>query len=105
MTNKVKVWVPLGDCHGCKDADRIMREMQESSYKASTIAIRKIISQADHMDKLVDERDKWEDLASRLAGSVGELLGVDVGEHSSAHCPVLSAISHIEREIANDIGK
>lgn len=38
--------------------------------------------------KLIGERDYWEEKATRLAESIGEAVGFDVGEHSSANCPV-----------------
>ena len=39
----------------------------------------------------IGNRDHWEERATDLAIAVGEHLGVDVGEHSSANCPVQSA--------------
>jgi len=43
----------------------------------------------------IENRDHWEEKATNLAESIGELLGVDVGEHSSANCPVMSAMDAI----------
>ena len=39
----------------------------------------------------IDNRDAWEERATSLAGSVGEYFGADIGEHSSANCPIKNA--------------
>jgi len=44
----------------------------------------------------IKQRDYWAENATKLAGLVGEHLGIDVGEHSSANCPVLRAIEALE---------
>lgn len=41
--------------------------------------------------ELIRERDCWEEKATALADAVGEYFGVDVGEHSSANCPIEEA--------------
>lgn len=40
----------------------------------------------------IDNRDRWEEWATKLAEAVGKHLGEDVGEHSSASCPVEAAL-------------
>ena len=46
-------------------------------------------------DKLIEQRDHWEEKATELAGDIGSVLGFDVGEHSSANCPVQTAIDGV----------
>ncbi len=57
------------------------------------------------IEKLVDERDYWEEKATELADNVGNLLGFDFGEHSSANCPVQSAIEAISAMKSQNIVK
>ncbi|MCA8026528.1 hypothetical protein [Burkholderia cepacia] len=44
------------------------------------------------LSETIDERDQMEEAGTRLANAVGEFLGVDVGEWSSANNPILVAI-------------
>jgi hypothetical protein len=39
----------------------------------------------------LENRDRWEERASKLAYAVGEYFGESVGEHSSANCPIKNA--------------
>ena len=39
----------------------------------------------------IENRDHWEERASKLAYAVGEYFGESVGEHSSANCPINNA--------------
>jgi hypothetical protein len=48
------------------------------------------------LDEAMRERDEAEEVGTRLAGKVGEYLDVDVGEHSSANDPRLTAIEALE---------
>ncbi|MGP9834254.1 hypothetical protein [Marinobacter sp. NSM] len=54
-------------------------------------------AQQDPDLQLIHERDHWEEKATELAEDVGKLLGVEVGEHSSANCPVQNAIDAVFR--------
>lgn len=45
--------------------------------------------------QLIEQRDHWEEKATELAETVGSHFGFDVGEHSSANCPVRAAIDQI----------
>ena len=47
-------------------------------------------------EKMITDRDYWEELATELAEAVGKHLGVDVGEHSSSNCPVRRALWEIK---------
>lgn len=57
--------------------------------------LRKLQAQVDDLDTAVCEeienRDRWEEKASKLAYAVGEYFGESVGEHSSANCPIKKA--------------
>lgn len=49
----------------------------------------------NELESTIDARDRWEERATELANDVGTLLNVDVGEHSSANCPVQNAINAV----------
>ena len=51
-------------------------------------------SEREHT-KTIEDRDHWHDKATELANDVGNMLGFDVGEHSSSNCPVQSAIDGV----------
>lgn len=51
------------------------------------------------VDKILSQRDEWEERATDLAEKVGTFLGVDVGEHSSANCPIASAMEALDEAI------
>ncbi|KVT86313.1 hypothetical protein WT25_11205 [Burkholderia territorii] len=48
------------------------------------------------LSETIDERDRAEEDGTRLAEAVGEFLGVDVGEWSSANNPILTAIHELQ---------
>jgi len=48
----------------------------------------------DHEDT-IGQRDYWESKATELANDIGKALGFEVGEHSSANCPVQNAIDGV----------
>lgn len=47
------------------------------------------------IDQILRERDHWQDKATELATDIGEALGFEVGEHTSANCPVQEAIDGV----------
>ncbi len=49
----------------------------------------------NELESLVSDRDNWEEKATELANDVAAVLGVDVGEHTSANCPVQNAIDAV----------
>lgn len=61
--------------------------------------------------QVIDQRDRYHEVADELAGSIAALLGVEIGEHSSANSPWQNAIdaaaSHAQLTPppAIDIGK
>jgi hypothetical protein len=55
-----------------------------------------MFTEAD-IDKILQQRDHWEEKATELANDIGEALGFDVGEHSSMNCPVQEAIDNVYR--------
>ena len=46
----------------------------------------------------IANRDNWEEKATELANAVGEFLNIDVGEHSSANCPVVTALTALNEK-------
>ncbi|MFP3475016.1 hypothetical protein SB780_09055 [Burkholderia sp. SIMBA_057] len=48
------------------------------------------------LSRTIEERDQAEEVGTRLANTVGEFLGVDVGEWSNANSPILAAIEALE---------
>ncbi|MFM9271406.1 hypothetical protein ACJ7V3_14300 [Halomonas elongata] len=50
---------------------------------------------ADHHNTM-EQRDRAEEMADRLAAAIMRITGRDIGEHSSAHCPWLTAEEHAE---------
>ncbi|VWC53833.1 hypothetical protein BLA9940_02106 [Burkholderia aenigmatica] len=48
------------------------------------------------LSETIDERDRAEEDGTRLAEAVGEFLGVDVGEWSSANNPILTAVHELK---------
>lgn len=55
----------------------------------------KIIKLDKDFDQALQERDYWEGKATELAESVGNALGIDVGEHTNLNCPVQNAIDGV----------
>lgn len=47
------------------------------------------------LEGIIDARDHWEERATELANDVGNLLGLDMGEHSSSNCPVRNALDAV----------
>lgn len=47
-------------------------------------------------DQILKERDHAEAMADRLAASIAELTGEDIGEHSSGNCPWTAALEAAE---------
>ncbi|WP_286068846.1 hypothetical protein [Stenotrophomonas sp. 57] len=45
---------------------------------------------------VIDERDRYHEMADDLAGHIATITGVDIGEHSSANCPWRNAIEAAE---------
>lgn len=55
--------------------------------------------------QVIEQRDYWEEKATELAEDVGKHFGFEVGEHSSANCPVQTAIDQMgEIEAARSQG-
>lgn len=49
------------------------------------------------LENTINERDAWETKATELANDIGSLLNIDVGEHSSANCPVQNALNAVHQ--------
>lgn len=78
------------------DIDQLakMSEVDIASWIRSNTDKFSLISDSE-LESTIDDRDHWEERATELANDVGTLLNVDVGEHSSANCPVQNAINSV----------
>ena len=88
-----------GKCPNCKleNASDIEGEWREISLCPNVG-----LNNDDEITEIIIERDKWEDRATELAELVGKHLGIDVGEHSSANCPVGIAIEALTLRLYTD---
>ncbi|CCO44197.1 hypothetical protein VIBNISOn1_1050023 [Vibrio nigripulchritudo SOn1] len=77
------------------DAKGITVAEYEGAINAAFLMLEQAESRINSLDKSVceeiDNRDKWEERASKLAYAVGEYFDESVGEHSSANCPINNA--------------
>ncbi|WP_459061821.1 hypothetical protein [Stenotrophomonas sp. PSU-St15] len=48
------------------------------------------------LEGVIDQRDRYHEVADDLAGHIAAITGVDIGEHSSANCPWQNAIEAAE---------
>lgn len=48
------------------------------------------------LEGVIDQRDRYHEIADDLAGHIAAITGVDIGEHSSANCPWQNAIEAAE---------
>lgn len=48
------------------------------------------------LSETIDQRDRYHEMADELAGHIARIIGVDIGEHSSANCPWQNAIEAAE---------
>ncbi|VWB16449.1 hypothetical protein BLA14095_00481 [Burkholderia lata] len=75
---------------------------EQAELEAVIADVQPLLAQAADSDteralsETIDERDQMEEIGTRLADAVGEFLGVDVGEWSSANNPILAAIEALE---------
>ena len=49
----------------------------------------------DDLDRCIIERDHWEKKSTELANDVAKTLDFNIGEHTSANCPVQNAIDEL----------
>ncbi|WP_063897382.1 hypothetical protein [Burkholderia ubonensis] len=73
-----------------KAVDAVLARAQNANKTVTEEATERALTQA------IDERDQAEEAGTRLAEAVGEFLGVDVGEWSSANNPILTAINELQ---------
>ena len=75
------------------DVDDIVNT--RANLQSATETIVKLVKRTESLDKAVGEeienRDIWEDKATKLADSVGVYFSESVGEHSSGNCPINNA--------------
>ncbi|MBH1617868.1 hypothetical protein I5U23_08020 [Stenotrophomonas maltophilia] len=48
------------------------------------------------LGEVIDQRDRYHEVADELAARIAAITGVDIGEHSSANCPWQNAIEAAE---------
>lgn len=48
------------------------------------------------LEGVIDQRDRYHEVADELAGHIAAITGVDIGEHSSSNCPWQNAIEAAE---------
>lgn len=105
MVDKVKMAaLYIGARYKCEGLPATAEEAEEwlpptwVMYYA-TVMQDKIAKLEDALTEEIGNRDKWEEKATRLAESVGECFDLDVGEHSSANCPIRTATEILENHI------
>lgn len=77
--------------HGYLDTDGARVEIKEAIQ-----ALQSLEGEAEkEAEELIIQRDYWEEKATELAMAVGDHFDVDVGEHSSDNCPVITAIDYM----------
>lgn len=80
------------------DMFRLCRTMLAASAPAAPVEhepskLEKLLAEEERShDMTIDQRDRAEDMATKLAEAVGEYFGRDVGDHSSANCPWENAL-------------
>jgi len=74
---------------------RLIDNQREDNEYGTVADLEKRLEAADkriaELDRAVDEelrnRDRYQDMADKLAESISEYFGVDIGEHSNVNCP------------------
>lgn len=110
-----------GSCHNGRDVQRILTadefravgvdpslvdpeagrglalvQAKAAIEKAFGLKVQAQKNQEAEVLQLIEQRDHWEDKATELAGLVGKHFDIEVGEHTSANCPVQNAIDALE---------
>lgn len=105
MVDKVKLSaLYVGSRHGCDGLPTTAEEAEAWEPPAwalyySTIMQNKITELENALVEEIGNRDKWEEKATCLSEAVGECFGLDVGEHSSANCPIRNATEILENHL------
>lgn len=87
---------------GPQMAAKILRQQKEIERLR---ALRALLAEAVRdQDQILNERDHAEGMADKLAAAVAALLGVEIGEHSSANCPWTEALKAFEERAADSAG-
>lgn len=77
------------------DSKSISIQDYEAAINAAYLMLEQAQKRIDSLDKDVCEeienRDHWEERATKLAYAVGVYFEESVGEHSSANCPINNA--------------
>jgi hypothetical protein len=92
-------------CEKEREADALRADAERwnwimSNYYGGDLArTQKILGQCwtrEQMEEAIDQRDRYHEMADELAGHIARIIGVDIGEHSSANCPWQNAIEAAE---------
>lgn len=75
-------------------AAAMLREPTEEDY---TLVLADAV-----LDEVMKERDHCQEIADRLAEAIGKYFNIDIGEHTSAHCPWMEALDEIEERCLNN---
>jgi hypothetical protein len=78
-----------------RDAVRKMHQWREEKRAALTVAALAPIPYAEHeaeMLAVIDERDRYHDMADQLAAHIAAITGYEIGEHSSDNDPWSNAL-------------
>lgn len=75
--------------------ETLTEELNHWKDKATNLAQEKDNEVAQH-SKTISERDYWEEQSTNLAEKIGSVLNFEVGEHSSANCPVQNALRELD---------
>ena len=80
--------------------DQRWREVVAGDYdlRPQPVSKRRLEDLERAEDRLISDRDYWEEKATELANDVGKHLGIDVGEHSNLNCPVQNAIDALHTQ-------
>lgn len=87
------------------ETERLLREAKPSAaYALEFVSLRSKLTKAVRdQDQILNERDHAEGMADKLAAAVAALLGVEIGEHSSANCPWTEALKAFEERTADSV--
>jgi predicted transcriptional regulator len=84
------------------------RQEHPPQIKLALEAVLELENRVQSLDNAVlqeiDNRDNWEERATKLAESVGVYFSESVGEHSSANCPINNA-HELLNQIDNAVGE
>ncbi len=80
-----------------KDACAILEVLALHAAPPAQQADQEYLESLDRaLEGVIDQRDRYHEVADDIAGHISAITGVDIGEHSSANCPWQNAIEAAE---------